>query len=65
MLGSSCASGQKRQSTAILLASVVVLKFEHSLWVQLTIGVRKVYFRGFEPREGCEPTESMNGGLGT
>lgn len=48
----------RRQNTAILLASVVVLKSVLSLWVQLNIGVRNVYFHGFEPREGYEPTGS-------
>lgn len=46
----------RRRNTAILLASVAVLKFVLSLQVQLNIGARNVHFHGFEPREDYEPT---------
>lgn len=44
---------------AVLLACVVVLKFVLSLWMPVKYWrVRSVYFYGFEPREGDEPTRS-------
>lgn len=59
MLDSFCASGQERENIAILLASVVVLKFVLSLLMPVKYWrARNVYLHGFEPREGYELTGS-------
>ena len=59
MLDSFCASGQERENTAILLASVVVSKFVLSLLMPVKYWrATNVYLHGFESREAYELTRS-------